>query len=189
MSRHGVDTLHQRPSSVLSAGIAGVSLAERAMGEDSHFNRTGDPTWDHKYSTQDNKAPGVGQGSALHFSLPTGLQLRTDSESLRWGNVPLSPREHVWHLFTVAPTGLRDKERHLSSWDTGSGRSREANHHAVGKKTKKVSHRKQVRILFNLLSTPKPFSTAAVPSRLPAGKVGGLHSPPLWLPLLLSFSF
>lgn len=33
-SWHGVDTLHQKPSSVLPAGFAGVSLAERARGED-----------------------------------------------------------------------------------------------------------------------------------------------------------
>lgn len=56
MHSHGIDTLHQKPSPVLSAGVRGVCLVERAIrAEDSGFKRIRYSTEDSEYNTWNNK--------------------------------------------------------------------------------------------------------------------------------------
>lgn len=56
MYSHGIDTLHQKPSPVLSAGVRGVCLVERAIrAEDSGFKRIRYSTEDSEYNTWNNK--------------------------------------------------------------------------------------------------------------------------------------
>lgn len=78
MHSHGIDTLHQKPSPVLSAGVRGLCLIERAIrAEDSDVKYTGHSTGDSECSTCNNKVLRLGGGQ---LSNPPHLALAKNNQ-------------------------------------------------------------------------------------------------------------